>query len=112
MSESSSLPPLTVADRIALGRCSACGACDAQLHPDDAWDRGRVGPPSRWARVLAEQPERFTELASVIAHLPEPRARAMEDRCHAHVPFTRLRRDAHAHRAKPGPKKKRRNDPG
>lgn len=112
MTETRALPTLSTADRIALGRCSACGACDAQLHPDDAWDRGLVGPPSRWARVLAEQPERWPELATSIAHLPDARARAMEDRCHAHVPFTRLRLDAHTHRVRPGPKKRRRNDPG
>jgi hypothetical protein len=105
-------PTLSVQERIALGRCSACGACDAQLHPDDGWDRGLAGPPSRWARVLAERPERWPELAPAIAHLPNARAHAMETRCHAHVPFVALRAEAHGKRPRPGPKKKRRADPG
>lgn len=105
-------PALSASMVIALGRCSACGACDAQLHPDDGWDRALVGPPSRWTRVLAEDPSRWSELSLALAHVPEARAHAMESRCHAHVPFVQLRRDAHAGRPRPGPKKKRRNDPG
>lgn len=112
MSEPRALPTLTAADQIALGRCSACGACDAQLCPDDAWDRGLVGPPSRWSRELAAHPARWPQLAAAIAHLPPERAEAMQQRCHAHVPFTRLRREASEKRALPAPKKKRRNDPG
>lgn len=109
---STSLEILGATQRIALGRCSACGACDLQLRPDDGWDRGLAGPPSRWARALAVAPERWSELASAIAHLPEARARAMEARCHAHVPFVELRHEAHTKRPRPGPKKKRRLDPG
>jgi len=104
--------PLGSLERAALGRCSACGACDGQLRPDDAWDRGLAGPPSRWARALAEEPDRWRELAVAIAFVPEQCARAMEARCHALVPFTRLRAHAHAGRPRAGPKKKRVHDPG
>lgn len=104
--------PLGSLERAALGRCSACGACDAQLRADDAWDRGLAGPPSRWARILAVEPDRWSELSVAIAFVPEPRARAMEARCHALVPFTRLRTAAHESRPRPGPKKKRIHDPG
>ncbi len=96
-----------------IARCSACGACDAQLGPEDPWDRGLVGPPSRWTRALAESPGLWAQLQLAIAHVPDERARAMEARCHVLVPFTRLRAKAHAGRPRPGPKKKRTtHDPG
>jgi hypothetical protein len=95
-----------------LAACSGCGACDAQLGPEDGWDRALVGPPSRWVTRLAQAPGRWPELLVAIAHLPEARAEAMEARCHAHVPFARLRARAHGERPRPGPKKKRIHDPG
>ncbi|MFN7697066.1 MAG: hypothetical protein ACK6CU_01730 [Deltaproteobacteria bacterium] len=103
---------LDTLERIALGRCSACGACDLQLRPDDGWDRALAGPPSRWALALGQAPERWAELSASIAFLPEERARAMESRCHARVPFIALRAAAHQQRPRPGPSKKRRVDPG
>lgn len=95
-----------------LAPCSACGACDAQLHPDDAWDRGLVGPPSRWVVVLGEHPERWASLAPAIAYVPAARAEAMQRRCHVHVPFEALRERAHRERPPIPPKKKRIHDPG
>lgn len=103
---------LELHERARLAACSGCGACDAQLGPEDGWDRALAGPPSRWVAVLAKAPGRWSELLVAIAHLPEARAQAMEARCHAHVPFARLRARAHGGRPRPGPKKKRIHDPG
>ncbi|GAB4198790.1 MAG: hypothetical protein OHK0013_08330 [Sandaracinaceae bacterium] len=103
---------LSSEERAALVACTACGACDAQLRPDDGWDRALAGPPSRWTKRLAEAPESWSRLRAAIAHLPTERARDMEERCHARVPFEALRVEAHAHRPKAGPKKKRIHDPG
>jgi hypothetical protein len=103
---------LSARERAALVACSSCGACDAQLRPDDGWDRALAGPPSRWVQRLAREPDRWPALRTAIAHLPAERAHAMQARCHAHVPFATLRGEAHAHRPVAGPKKKRIHDPG
>lgn len=103
---------LSAPERAALLACSSCGACDAQLRPDDGWDRALAGPPSRWAKRLALAPEHWPTLRPAIAHLPAERAHAMETRCHAHVPFAALRAEAYAHRPRAGPKKQRSHDPG
>ena len=97
----------------ALAQCTRCGACDAQLAVDDAWDYVLAGPPSMWVRALATSHARWPELAAVLACAPKARVREMSARCPVDVPFVALQAQSILDRPKPAPKKlRKREDPG
>lgn len=106
-------PEEDVTQHAALQRCTRCGACDAQLAVEDAWDYALAGPPSMWIRALAKSQLRWPELAGVLACAPKSVVRAMAQRCPVDVPFHALHERALIDRPKPAPKKvRKREDPG